>query len=66
MTQQSARQAARRLALGAQAVLRKERANRERRLEASAAEVPSGGQFSVEMVRRSQKSPVQRASRWSN
>jgi hypothetical protein len=33
MTQQSVRQAARRSALDAQAVLRKERAERERRLE---------------------------------
>ena len=33
MSQQSVRQAARRSALDAQAVLRKERANRERRLE---------------------------------
>jgi hypothetical protein len=36
MTQQSVRQAARRLALDTQAVLRKARADRERRLEALA------------------------------
>ena len=35
MSQQSVRQAARRSALDAQAVLRKERADRERRLERS-------------------------------
>ena len=39
MSQQSVRQAARRSALDAQAVLRKERANRERRLEALAVAV---------------------------
>ena len=39
MTQQSVRQAARRAALDAQAVLRKERADRERRLEVLAVEV---------------------------
>ena len=39
MGQQSVRQAARRLALDAQAVRRKERANRERRLEESAVAV---------------------------
>jgi hypothetical protein len=39
MSQQSVRQAARRSALNAQAVLRKQRADRERRLEALAAEV---------------------------
>ena len=39
MSQQSVRQAARRSALDAQAVLRKERADRERRLEALAVEV---------------------------
>ena len=39
MAQQSVRQAARRSALDAQAVLRKERADRERRLEALAVEV---------------------------
>jgi hypothetical protein len=39
MTQQSVRQAARRSALDAQAVLRKERADRERRLEGLAVEV---------------------------
>ena len=39
MTQQSVRQAARRSALDAQAVLRKERADRERRLERLAVEV---------------------------
>jgi hypothetical protein len=39
MGQQSARQAARRSALDAQAVLRKERADRERRLEALAVAV---------------------------
>ena len=39
MTQQSVRQAARRSALDAQAVLRKERADRERRLEALAVAV---------------------------
>jgi hypothetical protein len=39
MSQQSARRAARRSALDAQAVLRKERADRERRLEALAVEV---------------------------
>ena len=39
MSQQSARQAARRSALDAQAVLRKERADRERRLEALAVAV---------------------------
>jgi hypothetical protein len=38
-SQQSVRQAARRLALNAQAVLRKQRADRERRLEALAVEV---------------------------
>jgi hypothetical protein len=41
MSQQSVRQAARRSALNAQAVLRKERADRERRLEALAVEVLS-------------------------
>jgi hypothetical protein len=39
MSQQSVRQAARRSALDAQAVLRKERADRERRLEGLAVEV---------------------------
>jgi hypothetical protein len=39
VSQQSVRQAARRSALGAQAVLRKERADLERRLEALAVEV---------------------------
>ena len=39
MSQQSVRQAARRSALDAQAVLRKERADRERRLEALAVAV---------------------------
>lgn len=39
MSQQSVRQAARRSALNAQAVLRKQRADRERRLEALAVEV---------------------------
>jgi hypothetical protein len=39
MSQQSVRQAARRSALGAQAVLRKERADRERRLEGLAVAV---------------------------
>jgi hypothetical protein len=39
MSQQSGRQAARRSALNAQAVLRKQRADRERRLEALAVEV---------------------------
>jgi len=39
MSEQSVRQAARRSALDAQAVLRKERANRERRLEALAVVV---------------------------
>ena len=39
MSQQSVRQAARRAALDAQAVLRKERADRERRLEALAVAV---------------------------
>jgi hypothetical protein len=39
MTQQSVRQAARRSALDAQAVLRKERAERERRLEGLAVAV---------------------------
>jgi Flp pilus assembly protein TadG len=39
MTQQSVRQAARRAALDAQAVLRKERADRERRIEALAVAV---------------------------
>ena len=39
MSQQSVRQAARRSALDAQAVRRKERADRERRLEALAVEV---------------------------
>jgi hypothetical protein len=39
MTQQSVRQAARRSALDAQAALRKERADRERRLERLAVEV---------------------------
>ena len=39
MTQQSVRQAARRAALDAQAVLRKERADRERRLEGLAVAV---------------------------
>jgi hypothetical protein len=39
MMQQSVRQAARRAALDAQAVLRKERADRERRLEVLAVEV---------------------------
>ena len=39
MTQQSVRQAARRAALNAQAVLRKERADRQRRLEVLAVEV---------------------------
>ena len=39
MSQQSVRQAARRSALDAQAVLRKERADRERRLEQLAVEV---------------------------
>jgi hypothetical protein len=39
MTQQSARQAARRSALDAQAVVRKERADRERRLEGLAVAV---------------------------
>src|SRR5512133_94889 len=39
MSQQSVRQAARRSALDAQAVLRKERADRERRLEALAVTV---------------------------
>jgi hypothetical protein len=39
MTQQSVRQAARRAALDAQAVLRKQRADRERRLEGLAVEV---------------------------
>jgi hypothetical protein len=39
MSQQSVRQAARRSALDAQAVLRKERADRERRLEALAVVV---------------------------
>jgi hypothetical protein len=39
MSQQSVRQAARRAALDAQAVLRKERADRERRLEVLAVEV---------------------------
>jgi hypothetical protein len=39
MTQQSVRQAARRAALDAQAVLRKQRADRERRLEVLAVEV---------------------------
>ena len=39
MSQQSVRQAARRSALNAQAVLRKERADRERRLEGLAVEV---------------------------
>jgi hypothetical protein len=39
MSQQSVRQAARRSALDAQAVLRKERAERERRLEALAVAV---------------------------
>jgi hypothetical protein len=39
MTQQSVRQAARRSALDAQALLRKERADRERRLERLAVEV---------------------------
>jgi hypothetical protein len=39
MTQQSVRQAARRSALDAQAVLRKQRADRERRLEVLAVEV---------------------------
>ena len=41
MTQQSVRQAARRLALITQAALRKERADRERRLEALAVAVPA-------------------------
>ena len=41
MSQQSVRQAARRSALDAQAVLRKERADRERRLEALAVAVLS-------------------------
>jgi hypothetical protein len=39
MSQQSVRQAARRAALDAQAILRKERADRERRLEALAVAV---------------------------
>ena len=39
MSQRSVRQEARRSALDAQAVLRKERADRERRLEALAVEV---------------------------
>ena len=39
MSQQAVRQAARRTALDAQAVLRKERADRERRLEALAVDV---------------------------
>jgi hypothetical protein len=39
MSQQAVRQAARRAALDAQAVLRKERADRERRLEALAVDV---------------------------
>jgi hypothetical protein len=39
MSQQSGRQAARRSALNAQALLRKQRADRERRLEALAIEV---------------------------
>ncbi len=39
MSQQSVRQAARRSALDAQAVLRKERADRERRLEGLAVDV---------------------------
>ena len=39
MSQQSVRQAARRSALDAQAILRKERADRERRLEALAVAV---------------------------
>jgi hypothetical protein len=39
MGQQSVRQAARRMALDAQAVLRKERADRERRLQALAVAV---------------------------
>jgi hypothetical protein len=39
MSQQSVRQAARRSALNAQAVLRKQRADRERRLEGLAVEV---------------------------
>jgi hypothetical protein len=39
MIQQSVRQAARRSALDAQAILRKERADRERRLEALAVAV---------------------------
>jgi hypothetical protein len=40
MSQQAVRQAARRSALDAQAVLRRERANRERRLERLAVAVP--------------------------
>jgi hypothetical protein len=41
MSQQSVRQAARRSALDAQAALRKERADRQRRLEALAVAVPT-------------------------
>ena len=55
MSQQSVRQAARRSALDAQAVLRKERADRERRLEALAVAVLTALVNAMALVRDAER-----------
>ena len=60
MSQQSVRQAARRSALDAQAVLRKERADRERRLEALAVAVLTALGDRAALVRDAEQGPGKR------
>jgi hypothetical protein len=60
MSQQSVRQAARRSALDAQAVLRKKRADRERRLEGLAAAVLTALAERDGLVRDAERRPAER------
>jgi hypothetical protein len=64
MSQQSVRQAARRSALDAQAVLRKERAGRERRLEALAVAVLTALGARDALVRDLSGGPGERCGRY--